>query len=96
MRNRQEFGGAISTPSSDQGEDSEHLSRSSVPALDEVLGRKFRVLDDGFVCVVDYMGSDSAIVQAARVSYGAGTKRVQDDRILIRFIHTRRLLKCAK
>ena len=64
----------------------ETLTRASVPALDEVLGQKFPVLDDGFVRVVDYMGDDSAIVQAARVSYGKGTKRVQEDRGLIRYL----------
>lgn len=44
------------------------------------------VLDHGFVGLVDHMGSDTAIVQAARVSYGAGTKQVQDDRNLIRYL----------
>jgi thymidylate synthase (FAD) len=44
------------------------------------------VLDDGFVRVVDYMGDDSAIVQAARVSYGKGTRRVSEDRTLIRYL----------
>lgn len=44
------------------------------------------VLDHGFVGLVDHMGSDAAIVQAARVSYGAGTKQVQDDRNLIRYL----------
>jgi thymidylate synthase (FAD) len=44
------------------------------------------VLDQGFVRVVDYMGTDSSIVQAARVSYGAGTKRVREDRGLIRYL----------
>jgi thymidylate synthase (FAD) len=44
------------------------------------------VLDHGFVGLIDHMGSDAAIVQAARVSYGAGTKRVQDDRNLIRYL----------
>lgn len=56
------------------------------PALDEILGRRFDVLDDGFVRVVDYMGTDAAIVQAARVSYGAGTKKVHEDRGLIRYL----------
>lgn len=60
--------------------------RVSVPALDEILGIPIRVLDDGFVRPVDYMGDDQAIVQAARVSYGAGTKRTQDDRGLIRYL----------
>jgi thymidylate synthase (FAD) len=57
-----------------------------VAALDEILGVPFKVLDDGMVRVVDYMGDDAAIVQAARVSYGAGTKAVSDDRGLIRYL----------
>jgi thymidylate synthase (FAD) len=65
---------------------SEKLLRLSVPALDEILGVPFKVLDDGFIRVVDYMGSDAAIVQAARVSYGAGTKKVNEDRGLIRYL----------
>jgi thymidylate synthase (FAD) len=64
----------------------ESLPRNAVPALDSILGVPFKVLDDGFVRVMDYMGSDESIVQAARVSYGAGTKRVQDDRGLIRYL----------
>ena len=48
--------------------------------------KKFSVLDDGFVCLVDVMGDDSSIVQAARVSYGEGTKKVSDDRTLIRYL----------
>lgn len=51
-----------------------------------MLGRRIPVLDQGFVRVIDYMGSDQSIVQAARVSYGAGTKTVQDDRELIRYL----------
>src|SRR6266851_480549 len=62
------------------------LARISVPSLDAILGLPFRALDDGFVRVIDYMGSDSAIVQAARVSYGAGTKHVSEDRGLIRYL----------
>ena len=54
--------------------------------LDEVLGKRLEVLDDGFVRAVDYMGTDESIVQAARVSYGKGTKRVHEDRGLIRFL----------
>ena len=57
------------------------------------------VLDHGFVGLIDHMGSDSAIVQAARVSYGAGTKQVQDDRNLIRYLmrheHTTPFEMCA-
>lgn len=62
------------------------LKRPSVPELDAVLGKKFKVLDDGFVRLVDYMGSDASVVQAARVSYGAGTKKVTEDRGLIRYL----------
>ena len=48
--------------------------------------KKFPVLNDGFVCLVDTMGNDSAVVQAARVSYGEGTRHVSDDRTLIRYL----------
>ncbi|MBW3541627.1 MAG: FAD-dependent thymidylate synthase [Planctomycetes bacterium] len=54
--------------------------------LHELHWKKFPVLDDGFVCLVDVMGDDGAIVQAARVSYGEGTQRVSDDRTLIRYL----------
>src|ERR1700724_2135897 len=52
----------------------------------ELRWKKFPVLDDGFVCLVDVMGDDGSVVQAARVSYGEGTKRVSDDRTLIRYL----------
>ncbi len=52
----------------------------------ELRWKKFPVLDDGFVCLVDVMGDDPAVVQAARVSYGEGTKKVSDDRSLIRYL----------
>ena len=61
-------------------------SRLTVPAIEEILGQEFPVLDHGFVRVVDYMGGDSAIVQAARVSYGKGTKKTTQDRGLIRYL----------
>lgn len=64
----------------------ERLPRPRVAALDEILGVPFQVLDDGLVRVVDYMGDDGAVVQAARVSYGEGTKAVSDDRGLIRYL----------
>src|SRR5207342_1916403 len=64
----------------------ERLTRPSVAALDAVLGVALPVLDDGFVRVVDYMGHDGSVVQAARVSYGVGTKRVHEDRGLIRYL----------
>ncbi len=53
---------------------------------DRIKGLYFPVLDHGFVALVDYMGDDSAIVQAARVSYGAGTKHLSEDRGLIRYL----------
>ncbi|MBD3222747.1 FAD-dependent thymidylate synthase [bacterium] len=67
-------------------QNAEHLARPHVAALDEILGEVLPVLDDGFVRVVDYMGDDRAVVQAARVSYGEGTKKVSDDRGLIRYL----------
>jgi thymidylate synthase (FAD) len=60
--------------------------RATVPALEERLYRPVPVLDHGFVRVIDYMGDDSAIVQAARVSYGAGTKTARNDEGLIRYL----------
>ncbi len=60
--------------------------RPVAPALDEILGVPFRVLDHGFIRVIDYMGDDAAVVQAARVSYGIGTKQVQSDEGLIRYL----------
>ena len=54
--------------------------------MDEILGKPFPVLDGGFVRVIDYMGSDESIVQAARVSYGRGTKKARQDRTLIRYL----------
>jgi thymidylate synthase (FAD) len=64
----------------------EKLDRPLVPALEEILGQPFKVLDGGFVRVIDYLGSDDSIVQAARVSYGKGTKRVSEDRGLVRYL----------
>ena len=64
----------------------EKIARPEVAALDAMLGEAIHVLDDGFVRVVDYMGDDAAIVQAARVSYGKGTKRLHEDRGLIRYL----------
>ncbi|WP_138468384.1 FAD-dependent thymidylate synthase [Poseidonocella sp. HB161398] len=60
--------------------------RATVPAMEDRLYKIHPVLDHGFVRVVDYMGDDSAIVQAARVSYGAGTKKARDDAGLIRYL----------
>ncbi len=60
--------------------------RPTVPALEEILFQPLPVLDHGFVRVIDYMGDDAAIVQAARVSYGRGTKRVSEDAGLIKYL----------
>ncbi|HEY3917980.1 MAG TPA: FAD-dependent thymidylate synthase [Stellaceae bacterium] len=60
--------------------------RATVPALEEILFTPLPVLDHGFVRVIDYMGDDAAVVQAARVSYGKGTKRVNEDRGLIQYL----------
>jgi len=60
--------------------------RPVAPALEEILYQALPVLDHGFVRVVDYMGDDAAVVQAARVSYGRGTKKVSEDRGLINYL----------
>ena len=67
-------------------EESYETRRPTIPAAEEILGKAFPVLDHGFVRLVDYMGGDDAIVQAARVSYGKGTKKVSEDRGLIRYL----------
>ena len=60
--------------------------RATVKDLENSLFTIYPVLDHGLVRVIDYMGDDDAIVQAARVSYGAGTKKAQDDNSLIRYL----------
>ncbi|MBL0318839.1 MAG: FAD-dependent thymidylate synthase [Alphaproteobacteria bacterium] len=60
--------------------------RATVPALEDVMYEPIPVLDHGFVRVVDYMGDDAAIVQSARVSYGKGTKKVNQDAGLINYL----------
>ncbi len=66
--------------------------RATVAALEDILYEPLPVLDHGFVRVIDYLGDDAAVVQAARVSYGRGTKRARDDaglvRYLMRHLHT--------
>lgn len=57
-----------------------------VPAAEDLLDREIKVLDHGFVRLVDYMGGDERIVQAARVSYGAGTRSVRRDAALIDYL----------
>jgi thymidylate synthase (FAD) len=61
-------------------------ARAVSPGLEAWLHRELPVLDHGFIRVVDYMGNDAAIVQAARVSYGQGTKTARDDAGLIRYL----------
>lgn len=64
-----------------------HPTRREIsPGLEEILYQPFPVLDHGFVRVIDYMGNDDAIVQAARVSYGKGTKKRTEDRGLIHYL----------
>jgi thymidylate synthase (FAD) len=70
----------------DNNDPSLRLERPRNPRLDDVLGLPVRVLDHGFVRVIDYMGDDAAIAQAARVSYGAGTRQVSEDVALIRYL----------
>ncbi|WP_419760469.1 FAD-dependent thymidylate synthase [Acidisoma sp.] len=60
--------------------------RATVPALEAKLYEAVPLLDHGFVRVIDYMGDDHAIVQAARVSYGRGTRKVSEDAGLIRYL----------
>lgn len=60
--------------------------RPTVPAMEEILFQPFEMLDHGFLRVVDYMGDDAAVVQAARVSYGRGTRRISEDGGLIRYL----------
>ncbi len=62
------------------------LPRPAVAEVDAVLGVPIKVLDHGFVRLIDYMGNDAAIVQAARVSYGDGTKKRSEDAALIRYL----------
>lgn len=64
----------------------ETTHRATVPALETLLFTPAPVLDHGFVRVIDYMGDDAAVVQAARVSYGRGTRKVSEDEGLIRYL----------
>jgi thymidylate synthase (FAD) len=69
-----------------QRTESGRTHRPVAPALEEVLYQAIPVLDHGFVRVIDYMGDDAAVVQAARVSYGKGTKKVSEDKGLIHYL----------
>ncbi|MBH0195100.1 MAG: FAD-dependent thymidylate synthase [Nitrospira sp.] len=62
------------------------MPRITTPEAEAILDKEFRVLDKGFVRLVDYLGGDSRIVAAARVSYGAGTKTVREDKGLINYL----------
>jgi len=64
--------------------------RPTSPAAEEILGGYFKVLDHGFVSLVDYMGSDEDIERAARVSYGYGTRKASATRGLIRYLRRHR------
>lgn len=72
-----------------QGENPQ-IGRTISSELDKILHQKHDVLDHGFVRVVDYMGNDSSIVQAARVSYGSGTKKINEDKGLINYLMSHR------
>ena len=81
-----------------QRADTQSTRRVTVAALEELLYKEIPILDHGFIRVVDYMGDDGAVVQAARVSYGKGTKKISNDRGLIRYLlrhrHTTPLEMC--
>ena len=69
-----------------QRADRHETRRATVAALEEILYQPIAVLDHGFVRVIDYMGDDAAVVQAARVSYGKGTRKARDDAGLINYL----------
>ncbi len=62
------------------------MARNTVPEAEQIIDQPVPVLDKGFVRLVDYMGSDARIVQAARVSYGEGTKTFREDKGLIDYL----------
>ena len=70
----------------DQQSQENSTKRVIAPDLEKVLYEAMPILDHGFIRVVDYMGNDSSIVQAARVSYGKGTKKVNTDAGLIKYL----------
>ena len=69
-----------------QREATRETRRATVPAMEALLYQPIPVLDHGFIRVIDYMGDDAAVVQAARVSYGAGTKKIREDAGLINYL----------
>ncbi|NMB99856.1 MAG: FAD-dependent thymidylate synthase [Thermoanaerobaculaceae bacterium] len=62
------------------------MAHSQTKEAEKVLDKEYKVLDKGFVRLVDYMGNDSRVVAAARVSYGAGTKTFREDKALIHYL----------
>ncbi len=70
----------------DQQSQANSTKRVTAPELEKILYEVIPVLDHGFIRVVDYMGDDTSIVQAARVSYGKGTKKVNTDAGLIKYL----------
>lgn len=79
--------GAVEKMGEQQQQDEQFSTkRATCPALEKILFDAIPVLDHGFIRVVDYMGDDAAIVQAARVSYGRGTKQVSQDKGLINYL----------
>ena len=73
-------------PTVEAGNETRLTRRPTVPAMEAHIAVPIPCLDHGFVRVVDYMGDDSAIVQAARVSYGSGTRTPSQDRDLLRYL----------
>ena len=70
----------------DQQSQENKTKRVTAPELEKILYEAIPILDHGFIRVVDYMGDDTSIVQAARVSYGKGTKKVSTDSGLIKYL----------
>ena len=70
----------------DQQSQENKTIRVTAPELEKILYEAIPILDHGFIRVVDYMGNDTSIVQAARVSYGKGTKKVSTDAGLIKYL----------
>ena len=62
------------------------MAHCTSPEAEKILDKRFKVLDKGFVRLVDYLGNDQRIVQAARVSYGGGTKTFREDKALINYL----------
>lgn len=72
--------------SNENPEEINTTKRCTVPAMEAYLDKTIPILDKGFIRVIDYMGDDSSVVQAARVSYGKGTKSLSDDKALLRYL----------